>query len=157
MIRLAEPRDTEPVLEFLRATGFFRPDELVIAEEVLTEAAKKETSGDYQSYVIEDQGGSPVGWVCWGPTPCTIGTYDVYWLGVSPECQGKGIGRKLMEFCEDRMRASGGRLFIVETSGGARYVPTRSFYERIGYREGARIKDFYAPDDDKVIYVKEAR
>jgi ribosomal protein S18 acetylase RimI-like enzyme len=152
-IRFSELRDVIPVLNFLKATGFFREEELNIAEEVIAEASEKGMSGHYQSYVLDD-GAGPTGWVCWGETPCTVGTYDVYWLGVAPECQGKGAGKLLMEFCEMSIRDGGGRLFIVETSGGDRYVPTRAFYQRIGYQEAARIKDFYAPDDDKVIYTK---
>jgi hypothetical protein len=42
----------------------------------------------------------------------------------------------------------------VETSGRRDYAPTRAFYERAGYRPEARLADFYAPGDDKWIYVK---
>ncbi len=155
MIRFSEPKDVQPVLTFLDETKFFRHEEMLIADEVLTDAANKGQSGHYQSYVLETNG-KAVGWVCWGPTPCTVGSYDIYWLGVDPTCQGKGYGRKLMEFAEEQIRAAGGRLYIVETSGRESYLPTRAFYERIGYTQAACVKDFYASGDDKIIYTKNA-
>jgi ribosomal protein S18 acetylase RimI-like enzyme len=95
--------------------------------------------------------------VCWGPTPCTEGSFDIYWVGIAPACQGQGLGRRLMDFAEEQIRAAGGRLFIVETSGREIYLPTRAFYERIGYTIAAVVKDFYAPGDDKIIYTKPAQ
>jgi ribosomal protein S18 acetylase RimI-like enzyme len=41
-----------------------------------------------------------------------------------------------------------------ETSGRPQYEPTRAFYERMGYQVAARLKDFYAPGDDKVIFAR---
>jgi ribosomal protein S18 acetylase RimI-like enzyme len=154
-IRFTELIDIAPVLEFLDATHFFRPDEMLIAEEVITDAASKGPTGHYQSYVFQ-RNSAAIGWVCWGQAPCTVGSYDIYWLGVSPQCQGQGLGKKLMDFAEQRIRDAGGRLFIVETSGRESYTPTRLFYERIGYTLAARIEDFYAPGDDKIIYTKRA-
>jgi D-alanine-D-alanine ligase len=153
VIRFSEPKDVQPVLQFLDETKFFRHEEMLIAEEVVADAAAKGASGHYQSYVL-DVDGRTVGWVCWGPTPCSVGTYDIYWLGVDPACQGKGYGKKLMEFAEQKIRDAGGRLFIVETSGRESYLPTRKFYEKIGYTVAACVKDFYAVGDDKIIYTK---
>jgi D-alanine-D-alanine ligase len=153
VIRLARTEDVGPVLKFLEETNFFRPGEIVIAEEVITDAIKYGPSGPYQSYVFEDNG-KVIGWVCWGATPCTVGSFDIYWLGVAPACQGRGLGRRLMDFAEEQIRTAGGRLYVVETSGREIYLPTRAFYERIGYTIAAVVKDFYAPGDDKIIYTK---
>jgi D-alanine-D-alanine ligase len=152
-IRRVEPRDRDTVLNLLERTGFFRPDEILIAQEVLDESLAKGPEGDYQSFVA-DVGGRAVGWVCYGPTPCTLGTFDIYWIGVDPKRQGRGIGAALMEFAEEGIVHRGGRLSIVETSGRAIYDSTRQFYLRIGYPEACRIADFYAPGDDKVVYAK---
>jgi D-alanine-D-alanine ligase len=156
IIRFTGHKDIKPVLRFLDETKFFRPEEMVIADEVITEAAVKGPDGHYKSYVLE-QNGTAVGWVCWGPTPCTVGSFDIYWLGIAPSCQGQGLGRKLMDHAEEQIRAAGGRLYIVETSGRESYLPTRAFYERIGYTVAATIKDFYASGDDKIIYIKPAQ
>ncbi len=98
----------------------------------------------------------PVGWICWGPTPCTLGTFDIYWIGVAPAWQGRGIGRALTNFAEQAITEHGGRLFVVETSSREAYIPTRRFYEALGYWEAGRLPDFYGPGDDKVIFLKAA-
>ncbi len=43
----------------------------------------------------------------------------------------------------------------IETSAGERYVPTRGFYLKNGYRVEATMADFYSPGDGKVIFVKD--
>src|SRR5574340_793102 len=68
-----------------------------------------------------------VGWVCWGPTPCTLGTFDIYWIGVAPAWQGRGVGRALTAFAEQKIAERGGRLCVVETSSREAYAPTRHF------------------------------
>jgi D-alanine-D-alanine ligase len=154
-IQPAGAADRDEVLAFMEDTKFFRANEMVIAAEVYDAAAKQGPHGDYQSFVAK-VGGKAVGWVCYGETPCTLGTYDVYWLAVDPKCQGLGIGKKLMEFAEAGTKSAGGRIIIVETSGSERYLPTRAFYLKIGYKEAARVDDFYAPGDAKIIYTKPA-
>lgn len=152
-IRRSEPGDRPALLEAMASTRFFRPDEIEIALEVLDEALAKGPQGHYQSFTLVDAAG-PAGWVCFGPTPCTVGTFDVYWIAVSADRQGRGYGARLMAFAEDGIRERGGRLAIVETNGREMYHPTRQFYRKVGYDEGARVRDFYAPGDDKVVFVK---
>ena len=43
-------------MALLAGTRFFRPDEMVIAKEVLDEGIKAGPGGHYQSYVIETSG-----------------------------------------------------------------------------------------------------
>jgi hypothetical protein len=43
---------------------------------------------------------------------------------------------------------------VVETSSRPEYVATRAFYARRGYTEAARLRAFYAPGDDRVIFTK---
>jgi len=152
-IRLTESADRDEILRMVSATGFFSPGELEVAREVLDEAIATGPRGHYQSFAAEVKG-RPVGWVCFGPTPCTSGTFDVYWVVVSPEYQDRGIGKGLMQHAEKRIAERGGRLAVVETSGRPAYEPTHRFYLALGYEEKARVADFYAPGDPKVIYVK---
>ena len=42
----------------------------------------------------------------------------------------------------------------IETSNRPQYASTRAFYERCGYVCEAVLRDFYAPGDDKVIFVR---
>jgi ribosomal protein S18 acetylase RimI-like enzyme len=152
-IRHTIAADRAPILAFMQATGFFRPDELEVAAEVLDEALKAGPAGHYQSFAAVSAG-APVGWVCVGPTPCTLGTFDLYWIAVAPAAQGHGVGSLLLRHAETLIRARQGRLVVIETSGQPRYDATRFFYLKNGYAETARLPDFYAPGDDKVVYLK---
>ena len=92
-----------------------------------------------------------VGYACFGPTPATDGTYDLYWLAVDPAEQGRGTGRALVRDVEAKLIVRGGRLLVVETSSRPDYERTRQFYVRSGYTEAARVRDFYAPADDRIL------
>ena len=45
-------------------------------------------------------------------------------------------------------------MLLIETSSKNSYSSTTRFYERAGYQEISRIKDFYRIDDDKLVYSK---
>jgi len=149
-IRALAPADRARVEAMARATPLFRDDEIAVALEVFDGAANG--SPDYLGAGAELDG-RLAGWIAWGATPCTAGTYDLYWLVVDPELHGRGIGTVLIREMERRL-AGIARLIVVETAGRPDYAGTRAFYEARGYRRTATIPDFYAPDDDLVVYVK---
>ena len=153
IIRRTRKADRKWIMTLLAKTEMFRPNEIKVAAEVLDDALAKGARGHYQSYTAA-MGGRPVGWVCFGPTPCTVGTFDLYWIAVDPDHHGRGVGRALMEHTEALIVRRGGRRVVVETAGRPDYEPTRSFYRRLGYREAATVADFYDVGDDKIVYVK---
>ncbi len=117
---------------------------------------------DYVLACAVDAADQPVGYVCYGPTPLTAGTYDLYWIAVDPAWHGRGVGSLLIEYVEQAVRrptssGEGGRLLIIETSSLPRYEAARRLYQRHHYKEVARIPDFYAEGDDRVIYAKRLR
>lgn len=136
----------------MRGTGLFHEAEVATAVELLDEAL--DGDDDYRFLGAFD-GDDLVGYACWGPTPDTIGTYDLYWIAVERARQGEGIGTQLLQAVEPTLSAAGGRLIVVETSSRADYAGTRGFYERNGYARTATIPGYYAPGDDLVIYVKD--
>jgi len=142
--------DRHRIEEISRAVGLFRADEITVALEVFDGATAG--SPDYIALGAEHEG-RLAGWICWGPTPCTLGTYDLYWMAVDPALHGAGLGTALLHAMEARL-AGVARLIVVETAGRPEYAGTRAFYEARGYGAAARIPDFYAPGDDQVIYVK---
>ncbi len=84
----------------------------------------------------------------------TEGCFDLYWLVVGQEARRLGVGRELMSAVETVLRDEGARLVRVETAGLESYASARAFYERVGYREVARLRDFYWRGNDLFIYTK---
>ena len=149
-LRSLSAADRRRIEEITRAVLVFRDDEVPVALEVFDGAV-----GGSPDYIALGASVDErlMGWICWGPTPCTLGTYDLYWMAVDPTLQGSGIGAALLREMEGRLAGSA-RLIVVETAGRPDYRPTRAFYEARGYRRAALIPDFYAPRDDQLVYVK---
>ena len=148
-----EPKDRGPVESLLKATGVFREDEITVALEVL-DAYLARPGQDYTAVGAFTHGGDLLGYSVFGPTPCTLGTWDLYWIAVSPASQGLGVGTLLLKEVEGRLTRTNARQLIIETSSRPPYDPTRAFYLKRGYREVARVPDFYEAGDDRVIYAK---
>lgn len=152
LLRSLQPSDREPLHRILVDTEFFQPDEVEVAMELIDEG--DDGTPDAYHFCVAEHEGQVVGYVCWGHTPCTEATYDLYWIAVAPQTQGLGVGRRLVEHCEQAVQKDGGKLLLIETAGKAIYQSTRGFYLRCGYVEEARLRNFYAPGDDKVFYSK---
>ena len=138
--------------QLTRVTGLFREEEVATAVELLDESLAGDE--DYQ-FVGGFEGDELVGYACWGPTPGTRATSDLYWIVVDRDRQGSGIGSQLLREVERLLTADGRRLVVVETSSRTDYAPTRKFYEARGYTRAATIPGYYAPGDDLVIYTKD--
>jgi len=95
-----------------------------------------------------------VGFACYGPTMATDRTYDLYWIAVDRAAQGTGCGSVLLSEVERRLEALHARMLVIETSSRSDYAATRNFYLRRGYVEAARVREFYAPQDDRIILTK---
>ncbi len=154
MIRPMKSSDRPAVLDLIKATGFFRPDEIAVAEELIDIYLDRPDQKDYGIVVAEDGEGAVAGYMTYGPTPLTLGTFDLYWMAVDPRAQGRGVGKALVLWLEDHVRREGGRLVVIETSSTEKYEPTRRFYLGLSYTETARIPEFYGPGDGRVIYTK---
>jgi len=138
--------------QLTRGTGLFREEEVATAVELLDESLAGDD--DYQ-FVGAFENEQLVGYACWGPTPGTETTHDLYWIVVDREHQGRGIGTQLLVEVEQRLTTRDARLIVVETSSRPDYEPTRGFYETRGYTRTATIPGYYAPGDDLVIYTKD--
>lgn len=151
--RQARAADEAAIGELTRATGFFSTEELRIATELVRERLQHGPGSGYE-FLFADAGDRLVGYACWGRTEQTARGWDLYWIAVDPSAQRGGLGRRLLQRVEAEILAAGGGDIWVETAGRAQYAPTRVFYERMDYVIEARLRDFYAPGDDKVIFVK---
>jgi len=145
--------DPDRIRELVRLTGFFHTEEEAIAEELALERLGKGEESGYHFILAETEAGL-AGYACYGPIPCTRGSYDLYWIAVHPDHQGQGLGRLLLHTVEERIRTFGGRRIYADTSQRAQYQPTRAFYQRCGFFLETVLTDFYDEDDGKAIYCK---
>lgn len=137
----------------VESTDFFNAEERDIAVELISERLLKgEASGYHFLFAVMD--GRVVGYSCFGPIMGTAASYDLYWMAVHNDYRNAGIGRELLAGSEQLIAYRGGERIYADTASRDQYAPTRAFYLACGFREGARLDDFYAPGDGKVIYVK---
>ncbi|MFW5791889.1 MAG: GNAT family N-acetyltransferase [Desulfohalobiaceae bacterium] len=148
-----DPKDVDRIRSLTEITGFFSSSEVEVAAELVQEWLAKGDASGYR-FVMAEQFGRLVGYTCFGPIPCTLSSFDLYWIAVHPGMQRRGLGRHLMRHTEQRIRREGGTRIYLDTSQREQYAATRAFYERLGYRQESLLPDFYAPGDGKVIYCK---
>jgi ribosomal protein S18 acetylase RimI-like enzyme len=147
------PEDRQAVGRLVRATGFFSEEEIGIAVELVEERLAKGDASGYL-FLFAQEADRLLGYACFGPIPGSVHSFDLYWIAVDSQEQGRGVGRTLMAASERIMAGCGAHLIYADTSSRAQYEPTRAFYLACGYREEAFLSDFYAPGDGKVIFVK---
>lgn len=153
IIRPMTFKDKSAVVHILQNTPEFTPAEVELAAEVINDYLADPAGSGY-FVLVADTEPSIAGYICYGPTPITEGTWDVYWIAVVRDIQGRGVGKKLMQAAEEQIRQVRGRLILVETSSKPGYEKTNLFYQRVGYKEICRIVDFYAVGDSQIIYEK---
>ena len=152
-IRPLTTADKPAVMRILKATPEFLPFEVTVAEELLDYFLEDAVGSGYH-FLVAEAASTVVGYVCFGLTPLTEGTWYVYWIAAAPEHKGRGVGTALMAPAEAEIKKLEGRLVFVETSGKPEYENTRRFYAARGYTEICSILDFYAPGDAKLILQK---
>ena len=169
-IRPMIKEDKQAIMQILRDTPEFIPAEVVVAEEVLDSYLRDPSRSGYYVFVAEltlppllerqgikvkgNQQSELVGYICYGPTPLTEGTWDMYWMAVNQKAKGKGIGSALLALAEGKIKKAGGRLILIETSSKPEYERTIKFHRSQGYEAVSQIPDFYALGDDKLTLQK---
>lgn len=164
-IRPLRRDDRASIQRILCETKVFLEAEVLCALELIDVYLNNSAQKDYWLACAVDATDQPVGYVCYGPTPMTAGTYDLYWIAVDPARHGHGAGSLLIEYVEQQVchpermscTAEPARLVVIETSSLPRYESARRLYRRHHYDEVARIPDFYADGDDRVLYTKRFR
>lgn len=140
--------------EIARKTGAFTASEMEVLREVLDEWL--ETRGmEYLLNLRVNEKNEIEGFVLFGKAPMTRFSWDVYWIVVDPDKQGRGIGKSLIEAVQKRVLRDKDRAILrIETSGKPSYESQRRFYESCGFSVAGHIPDFYAPGDDLMTFVK---
>lgn len=150
------PADPDRVRALLEPLAMFNPEEVDVAVSLARERLEKGPASGYEFFFLQGQapGALLEGFACYGRIPCTLHSWDLYWIAVRKERRKSGLGRQLLAAVETRARQRGGAQLYAETSSLPRYASTRGFYLNCGFEERARFPRFYAPDDDKVVYEK---
>ncbi len=145
MVRAAGPQDAEAVIAVAAASGLFGAEELDAFAPMIREGLA---------------GGDAVWLVTGGLTGAAMAEAEVFadrvwnlrFIAVMPDLRRSGTGRQLLRAAEAAVRAKGARMLLVETDGAEAFAGVRAFYCAVGYEEEARIRDFYGPEQDKVIF-----
>ena len=141
------------VREIVVSSGFFSEAEIEVAVELVQERLNKGVESGY-FFLFAERDQKLAGYSCFGPIPCTVESYDIYWIAVQQELRRSGLGVKILKNAEEKIRKMGGKRIYVETSSRQQYRPTRSFYSRCGYRREATLENFYSSGDHKVVYLR---
>lgn len=140
--------DLDRVAHLVGINEMFPPE---MMEDMTSPYLARET--DSQRWIVFDDG-EIRGVAYYVLEAMTEGTWNVLMIAVYPPAHGRGIGSALMRFIEDELARQGERILLVETSGLPEFKRTRGFYDMLGYDREARIREFYAVGDDKIVFRK---
>jgi ribosomal protein S18 acetylase RimI-like enzyme len=149
MIRPAAADDVPALKRVADGTGLF-PGELL--PDMISGFLADPSGQDI--WLTCEHNGTAIGFCYAVPEKLADGTWNMLALAVLPSSQRQGAGRAIVGQLEKRLRDAGYRLLIAETSGTAEFETARAFYRRCGYAEEARIRDFWAAGNDKIVYSK---
>ena len=125
------PSERPDIERVTRAAGNFHGDELSTPLELFDGYLRDPKASGY-NFLSARLDGRVVGFTCYGPTPLTEATYDLYWIVTEAGAQGRGVGRRLFESTIAIIKDDGGRLLMIWTSGTPEYENARAFYQRMG-------------------------
>ncbi|MFB2981825.1 GNAT family N-acetyltransferase [Microseira sp. BLCC-F43] len=153
MIRPTTPDDSAALIALAVAAGMFPANETEALGKVLADYFTGNLD-DGHVWVTDEEEGEPCGVAYYAPDPMADRTWYLYMIAVHPDCQRQGRGTALIQHVENALRSRGERLLLVETSGLAKYDRARAFYINCGFEQEARIRDYWAAGDDKVVFRK---
>ena len=153
-IRGLRPDDRPRLEAALRSDQTFQEEEVSIALE-LVDSALDLDERDYSVRVADLPDFPVAGYICFGRTPMTSATWDLYWVVTHADARGRGIAASLIQAMEAELLELGARSIRVETSQKESHGAARRLYDRLGYPEQARFPDFYRSGDDLIVYYKQ--
>src|SRR5262245_15573375 len=101
-LRRLTPPDRDAIERLLRSDGTFHEDEITVALELVDDALAR-PGADYWVIVCADERAEVVGYVCYGKTPMTLGTWDLYWVVTHARARGRGVASRLVVAMEDEV------------------------------------------------------
>ncbi|EHO5625483.1 GNAT family N-acetyltransferase [Salmonella enterica] len=151
IIRPVEPSDVEPLLDMLQESGQFDDEGLLHVRDTLKNYFSGES--DELWFSAEQKGFAGIAYCA--PEVMTNNVWNLLMLWISPSHQRQGVGQALMNQVERELRNKHARLLLVETSSLIDFSAARAFYSKQGFINEARIRNYYAINEDKVIFIKD--
>ncbi len=162
-IRPVSSEDRDAVRHLALVNGMFRPEEMDGVDEMLSGYLDRSRPDDRWVVALAEgadpddahQSGTVVGAAYYASEPFADRVWNLYFLAVDPDGHGRGVGTALTSHVVEQLQAAGGdvaRVLLVETSSTDAYQQARAFYAARGFLEEARIRDYYGPGDDKVVF-----
>lgn len=145
--------DKENIRSILAPSSFFSKEEKSIALELAEERLTRGIQSGY-SFLFAEYVNKVVGYICFGKIAGTESGFNIYWMAVRDDLRGRGIGKILLKKTEEIIFNIGGKKVYLQTSSREGYSVTRKFYEKMGYKKEAFLKDYYSDGDGQVIYLK---
>ena len=159
--RPLQPGDRPLLAALLDSLSAFTAEERLVALELVDARLDHPESDDYR-FILAFAGAPDAapglsGYLCYGRTPMTQSTYDLYWIATSPDFARSGVARGLVSSMEGEIAGEGGGTIRVETGSREGHGAAVHFYDATSFTRTATIPDFYAPGDDLIIFTKRVR
>lgn len=146
MIRRAEERDFDRLIEIAIASELFEPEETELISKMLGAQSEDDV------WLTAEVGDHPVGVAYLAPEKMTSGTWNLLMIAVHPSHQRSGVGKSILDHVQDWLAKNNGRMLIIETAGVPEFDYVRAFYTREGFEREGKIRDFYETGVDKVVF-----
>lgn len=155
-MRSITPDDAPTVVELAISSGLFSTEDAGIVQTMLADYFGGARDQGHVCVVTDvgTEGDRPAGVAYYQPAVETDRTWYLTMIAVRGGHQGHGLGSALLRAVEDDLRARAQRLLLVQTSGAPGFARTRAFYQRCGYQQEARVRDYYETGDDLVLFRK---
>ena len=148
-IRPVDQNDLDTLKEIINSNELFPPELLDNMIQPYFEG-----NNDTEFWVTYQENNVPIAIAYYAPERMTVGTYNLYLIAIHPNFQRKGIGQEMLEYIENHLKNRGERILLIETSGLPEFERAIYFYKKNNYHEEATIREFYAQEEDKIIFRK---
>ena len=151
------PADVPALRRLVAATGVFYAEERAIALELLEDAAARRSAERLLRSFFAERCGELIGYAAWGRVPLTRRSFDLYWIVVAPTAQGQGVGRRCCGSSSAPLRSGAAATSISKPRHERPTTGRGASIAAPAMPQVARLRDFYAPGDHKVMFCKVIR
>lgn len=145
-VRDAQSDDVPALEAIIRGVGLFTPEEADGFAGTLADHFA--TPNEDHLWLLADDG-QGAAYVAPEAGP---GVSNLLFLGVLPDARRQGTARALVDEVEERLKAQGKRMLLIDTSTEPPMMAARALYERLGYERVALIPDYWGPGDGKLTF-----